>query len=55
MLVAGRRAAVRNNALQVLASAVDHLRREFAELQQLRKAVAEAERSPSQPTAATAG
>jgi hypothetical protein len=37
--------AVRSNALHAFASAIDHLNREFGELQQLREAVAEAERS----------
>jgi hypothetical protein len=38
-------AAIRSNALHALASAVDHLKRDYGELQQLREAVAEAERT----------
>jgi hypothetical protein len=36
---------IRSNALYALASAVDHLKRDYGELQQLREAVAEAERT----------
>lgn len=38
-------AVIRSNALHALASAVDHLRRDYGELQRLREAVAEAERT----------
>jgi hypothetical protein len=39
------RAVIRSNALHALASTVEHLKREYCELQQLREAVAEAERT----------
>jgi hypothetical protein len=42
----------RSKALDTLATAADRLRRELNELQKLREAVAEAERSKSQSTAA---
>ena len=38
-------AVIRSNALHALASTVEHLKREYSELQQLRETVAEAERS----------
>jgi hypothetical protein len=40
-----RLGAIRSNALHALASAVEHLKRDYGELQQLREAVAEAERT----------
>jgi hypothetical protein len=45
MPVALFRALIRSNALHARASAVDHLKRDYGELQQLREAVAEAERT----------
>lgn len=45
MPVARLGAVIRSNALHALASAVDHLKRDYGELQQLREAVAEAERT----------
>jgi hypothetical protein len=45
MPVARLGAAIRSNALHALASAVDHLKRDYGELQQLREAVAEAEQA----------
>ena len=39
------RAVIRGNALHALGSAVEHLKREYGELQRLREAVAEAERT----------
>jgi len=45
MPVARLGAVIRSSALHALASAVDHLKRDYGELQQLREAVAEAERT----------
>jgi hypothetical protein len=45
MPVALFRAVIRSKALHALASTVEHLKREYCELQQLREAVAEAERT----------
>jgi hypothetical protein len=45
MPVALLRAVIRSNALHALASTVEHLKLEYCELQQLRDAVAEAERT----------
>ena len=45
MPVARLGASIRSNALHALASAVEHLKRDYGELQQLREAVAEAERT----------
>ena len=44
MLAVRLGAVIRSNALHALASAVDHLKRDYGELQRLREAVAEAER-----------
>jgi hypothetical protein len=45
MPVARLGAVIRSNALHALVSTVDHLKRDYGELQQLREAVAEAERT----------
>jgi len=45
MPVTRLRAVIRSKALPALASAVEHLKHEYGELQQLREAVAEAERT----------
>ena len=45
MPVAQLGAVIGSNALHALGSAVEHLKREYGELQQLREAVAEAERT----------
>ena len=45
MPVAGLGAVIQSSELHVLVSTFDHLKRDYGELQQLREAVAEAERT----------